>query len=345
MKVLVTGGCGFIGSNLIRYLLRSEPDWSIINVDLLTYAGNLDNLRDIPEGPRYRFVRADIGDRETIFSLLREEKVEAIVHLAAESHVDRSIEDATTFLRTNILGTHVLLESLRHCGVSRLVACSTDEVYGSINEGLFTEESPLRPNSSYAASKASSDLLCRAYHKTYGLPVVITRCTNNFGPYQFPEKLIPLFIINALQDKPLPLYGDGLYVRDWIYVEDHCAALALVLKQGREGEIYNIGAGNEKTNREITALILAELGKPETLVRYVADRPGHDRRYALKVAKIRQELGWGPAHGFAHDLCKTMAWYRENPWWWEAIKKGEYQTYYERMYGQRLQQRGGSHGS
>ena len=345
MKVLVTGGCGFIGSNLIRYLLRSKPDWSILNVDLLTYAGNLDNLRDIPEEPRYRFVRADIEDRETIFSLLREEKVDAIVHLAAESHVDRSIEDATTFLRTNILGTHVLLESLRHCGVSRLVACSTDEVYGSIDKGLFTEESPLRPNSSYAASKASADLLCRAYHKTYGLPVIITRCTNNFGPYQFPEKLIPLFILNAFQDEPLPLYGDGLYVRDWIYVEDHCAALALILQQGQEGEIYNIGAGNERTNQEITALILKELGKPETLIRHVTDRPGHDRRYALEVAKLKGKLGWKPAHDFAHDLRKTIAWYAENRWWWEVIKKGEYRAYYERMYRKRLQQSGGSHGS
>jgi len=207
-----------------------------------------------------------------------------------------------------------------------------------MDKGLFTEESPLRPNSSYAASKASADLLCRAYYKTYGLPVIITRCTNNFGPYQFPEKLIPLFIINAFQDEPLPLYGDGLYVRDWIYVEDHCAALALVLRRGREGEIYNIGAGNERTNREITALILKELGKPETLIRHVADRPGHDRRYALDVTKIKRELGWEPAHDFVYSLRKTIAWYKENRWWWEAIKKGEYRTYYERVYGERLQQ-------
>lgn len=333
--LLVTGGAGFIGSNFIRYLLREYPGYRVVNLDKLTYAGNLENLRDLEGNPRYHFVRGDIADRRLVDGLCA--GVQAIVNFAAESHVDRSIEDPGVFLKTNVEGTQVLLEGARKHAVGRFIQVSTDEVYGSLGPtGYFTEETPLAPNSPYSASKAAADLLVRAYHETYGLPAMITRCSNNYGPYQFPEKLIPLFVTNALEDKPLPLYGDGLNVRDWIHVEDHCRALDLVLHRGRPGEVYNIGGGNECTNLEITRGILEVLGKPESLVTFVADRPGHDRRYAIDASKIRRELGWEPRIPFAEGLRATVRWYVENRAWWEKIKSGEYLDYYERMYRHRL---------
>jgi dTDP-glucose 4,6-dehydratase len=333
MNILVTGGAGFIGSNFIRYLLQ-EGQQRVINLDKLTYAGNLENLAGLEGHPRYHFVRGDIGDAELVGSLLREQKISAVVHFAAESHVDRSVDDARLFLATNVMGTQTLLEQARKSGLQRFVQVSTDEVYGSLGrEGAFTEESPLAPNSPYAASKAAADLLCRAYHKTHGLPVIITRCSNNYGPYQFPEKLIPLMIANALQDTPLPVYGDGQNVRDWLYVADHCAALALVLQGGRPGEIYNIGGGQQLPNLEVVRQLLGLLGKSESLITFVPDRPGHDRRYAIDASKITSELGWVPAHRFQDGLAATVRWYLENRAWWEKIRSGAYRDYYERMYG------------
>lgn len=337
MKILVTGGAGFIGSNFIYYMLRSYPDIQITNLDKLTYAGNLDNLTIVEKdsflSSRYKFIKGDIADAGLIDRIMAE-GFDAIINFAAESHVDRSIEDAGIFLKTNVLGTQNLLEGLKKHKIERFIQISTDEVYGSLgSEGKFTEHSPLMPNSPYSASKASADLICRAYFRTFHLPIIITRCSNNYGPYQFPEKLIPLFITNALEDLPLPLYGDGLNIRDWIHVEDHCRAIDLVLRKGREGEIYNIGGNCEKTNLEITRIILEKLNKPETLITFVKDRPGHDRRYAISMDKIEKELGWKPTFSFEVGIEKTINWYQENSWWWQKIKSGEYRKYYERRYG------------
>ncbi len=338
MKILVTGGCGFIGSNFIRFLLTSRPDWSVTNVDKLTYAGNLENLSDLSNSGCYDFVRADIAEASLMEELISE-GVDAIVNFAAESHVDRSIESPDTFIRTNVFGTFTLLEAVRKTFSRRRIRflhISTDEVYGSLGEtGAFSEETPLAPNSPYSASKTSADLLVRAYHRTYGLPVLITRCSNNFGPYQFPEKLIPLMISNALEDRELPIYGDGMHVRDWIYVEDHCRALLEVLLHGREGEVYNVGGQNERPNLSVALTILDHLGKPRSLIRYVTDRPGHDRRYAINFSKIGKELGWRPLVSFEEGIRQTIDWYQRHQEWWKKIKTGEYLEYYDRMYGNR----------
>lgn len=334
--MLITGGAGFIGSNFIHYMMDHHPDYRIINVDKLTYAGNLENLKDIEANPNYTFVKADICDVNAINDVFSSYAIDYIINFAAESHVDRSIEDPSIFLKTNILGTQVLLDAARKYGVKKFVQISTDEVYGSLGPtGYFTEDTPLSPNSPYSASKASADMLVMAYYRTYGLPVNITRCSNNYGPYQFPEKLIPLFVTNALSDKELPLYGDGKNIRDWIYVEDHCSAVDLVLHKGVEGEVYNIGGRSEKANIEITELILDYLGKPHTLIKYVKDRLGHDRRYAIDCSKIEKELGWKPAYSFEDGMKKTIRWYIDNQPWWEKIKSGEYMEYYERMYAGR----------
>lgn len=336
MKVVVTGGAGFIGSNFIRYMLAHYPQDEVINVDALTYAGNPENLTDVESHPAYRFVKADIADRTAIEPLFAE-GIDAVVNLAAESHVDRSIMQPDLFVRTNVLGTQTLLELSRQYGVRKFVQVSTDEVYGTLGDtGLFTEHTPLRPNSPYSASKAGADLLVRAYYETYGLPVNITRCSNNYGPYQFPEKLIPLMIHNALQDKPLPVYGDGLNVRDWLYVEDHCRALDLVLRQGRDGEVYNIGGHNERNNLQVVRTILAELNKPESLIRFVADRPGHDRRYAIDASKIRKELGWTPQYDYESGIRATIRWYRDHTEWMERVISGDYRQYIAKQYGDRL---------
>ena len=332
-KLLVTGGAGFIGSNFIRHILSQHQDWQVINLDKLTYAGNLENLKDIKSNPRYRFVKGDIADRELIDNLLQD-KIDALINFAAESHVDRSILDAAPFIETNIKGTQVLLEGARQYEVKRFIQVSTDEVYGSIETGKFTEESPLSPNSPYAATKAAADLLCQAYWKTYHLPVIITRCSNNLGPFQFPEKLVPLAITNAQENKPIPIYGDGLNVRDWIYVVDHCQALDLVIQKGKPGKIYNIATNNEETNVELINKLLAIMGKSQKLVTFVADRPGHDRRYALDAAKINQELGWKPLFSFEQALGATIDWYINNESWWHKVKSGDYVKYYERMYPQ-----------
>jgi len=334
MKLLVTGGVGFIGSNFIHYIRREHPDWEITNLDKLTYAGNPENLKDIQEQPGYHFVKGDIADRKQIDRLLSQ-GIDVIVNFAAESHVDRSILDASPFIETNVKGTQVLLEGAKKHGVQRFIQVSTDEVYGSTDSGCFTEESPLSPNSPYSASKAAADLLCRAYFKTHHLPAIITRCTNNFGPYQFPEKLIPLAITNALENKPIPVYGDGLNIRDWIFVADHCRALDTVILKGKLGEIYNIGSGNEKTNLELIRKLLELLDKPQSLIQFVTDRPAHDRRYALDCAKISTELGWKPAHSFDEALSATVDWYLKNESWWRSIKSGEYSRYYQEMYHNR----------
>jgi len=335
VKILVTGGAGFIGSNFIRYLLARHAADEVVNLDALKYSGNLETLADIADDPRYRFVHGDIADAEIVCEAMQGAAV--VVNFAAESHVDRSIEDPEAFLHTNVDGTLVLLQAARRAGVQCFVQVSTDEVYGSLGpSGCFVESSPLRPSSPYAASKAAADLLALSFWTTYHLPVVVTRCSNNFGPYQFPEKVIPLFVTNALADELLPLYGDGMNVRDWIYVEDHCAALDLVLRGGRTGEIYNIGASSERSNREVTELILSTLDKPLSLIRYVSDRPGHDRRYALDATKMRAEFDWRPLHTFDDALRRTVLWYRDHPTWWQRVKSGEYRTYYERMYGVRL---------
>jgi len=340
--VHVTGGAGFIGSNFVRFLLREHPEDRVVNLDLLTYAGNLENLAEIEEDPRYRFVRGDVAnahDVETAFALAEEAfgaPVDAVVHFAAESHVDRSIEDASAFLRTNVLGTHVLLEVSRRRGVRRFVHVSTDEVYGSLGDhGAFTEETPLAPNSPYAASKAASDLLVRAAWRTYGFPAVITRCSINYGPYQFPEKLIPLMIANALDGKPLPVYGDGQNVRDWIHVEDHCRGVDAALRRGRPGEVYNFGGSSERRNLDVVKTILRILGRPESLVQFVPDRPGHDRRYAMDWSKAARELDWRPQWTFEDGLAATVEWYLSNQDWLERVRSGAYRDYYERMYERR----------
>ena len=338
MKILVTGGCGFIGSNFIRYFLKSYPNHSLINVDKLTYAGNLENLSDLSHSPHYHFMRGDIAEAPLMEELISK-GVDAIVNFAAESHVDRSIEDPSAFMKTNVFGTFVLLESVRKVFPGqriRFLHVSTDEVYGSLGEtGAFTEETPLAPNSPYSASKTAADMLVRAYHRTYRLPVLITRCSNNFGPYQFPEKLIPLMISNAMEDKELPIYGDEMYIRDWIYVEDHCRALDVVLHHGREGEVYNIGGRSERPNLSVAKTILDRLGKPHSLIRFVTDRPGHDRRYAIDFSKIEKELGWKPSISFEEGIRRTVEWYRTHPEWWKKIKTGEYLDYYNRMYKDR----------
>ena len=324
-RVLVTGGCGFIGSNLVRHLLEAERDLTVVNLDALTYAGNPANLAGVARSPRYRFVHGDITDRECVTRAM--EGAEAVLHLAAESHVDRSIHDSGPFVRTNVIGTQVLLDAAREHKVSRFVHVSTDEVYGSLGPtGAFTEETPLAPNSPYSASKAASDLLVRAYHHTFGLPTLTTRCSNNYGPYQFPEKLIPLFISNLLRGEQVPVYGDGLNVRDWLHVKDHCAAIHCVWRKGRVGEVYNIGGRCEKTNLELTYTLLRILGKTASSIRYVADRPGHDRRYAIDCAKIERELGWSPAVTFDKGLEETVAWYRTNAAWVESIRTGAYRA-------------------
>ncbi|MEG6567627.1 dTDP-glucose 4,6-dehydratase [Thermoanaerobacterium saccharolyticum] len=335
MKVLVTGGAGFIGSNFIKYMLDEHKNYKVINLDKLTYAGNLENLKDVENNFNYTFVKGDITDREIVEKIFSD-GIDYVVNFAAESHVDRSIEDPGIFLKTNVLGTQVLLDAAKKYGVKKYLQVSTDEVYGSLGEtGYFTEQTSLSPNSPYSASKASADLLVRAYHHTFGIPVNITRCSNNYGPYQFPEKLIPLMIINALHGKELPVYGDGLNVRDWLYVEDHCRAIDLVLHKGEIGEVYNVGGNNEKANIEIVRLILKELDKPEALIKYVKDRPGHDRRYAIDSTKIQKELGWKPIYNFDEGMKKTIRWYLDNEEWWNKIISGEYKDYYEKMYKNR----------
>lgn len=338
MKILITGGAGFIGSNFVNYMVEKYSHYQFVNLDLLTYAGNLENLKQVEDKSNYRFVQGDIADRELVDSLVSD-SVDVIVNFAAESHVDRSITHPDIFVKTNIMGTQVLLDAAKKYSIKKYVQVSTDEVYGTLGEtGYFTEETPLAPNSPYSASKAGADLLVRAYHETYGLPVNITRCSNNYGPYHFPEKLIPLMIINALKGKELPVYGDGLNVRDWLYVEDHCAAIDLVIHKGKTGEVYNVGGNNERTNIEIVKRILKELGKSEDLIRFVQDRPGHDRRYAIDATKIRTELGWEPKYTFETGIVKTIQWYLENQKWWERIISGDYQKYYEQQYKNRLEE-------
>lgn len=334
MNVLLTGGAGFIGSNLARLLLAERPDWRIVVLDKLTYAGNAENLAGLEANPRYRFVRGDICNGELVADLVKTEQLDAIMHLAAESHVDRSILTPSVFIETNVRGTQVLLEAARELGVKRFLHVSTDEVYGSLGPtGLFTEKTPLDPSSPYSASKASSDLLALAYAHTFKMPVVVTRCSNNYGPWQFPEKLIPLMIANAVRDMPLPVYGDGMNVRDWIHVEDHSRGLLAALEQGREGQVYNFGASSERHNIDIVKQVLRLTGKPEALIKYVRDRPGHDRRYAIDATKAQTELGWKPRHVFEQALAETVRWYVDNRPWWERIISGEYLKYYERQYG------------
>ena len=332
MKLLVTGGAGFIGSHFIRQVLRKYPSYSVVNLDKLTYAGNLENLREVERDPRYQFVHGDICDRALVREAARGS--DAVVNFAAESHVDRSILGAGEFLKTDVLGTASLLDAARELRIPRYVQISTDEVYGSVDRGAVREEAPLRPSNPYSASKAAADLLVSAYWTTYRLPVLITRSSNNFGPNQYPEKVIPLFITNALEDRPLPLYGDGRNVRDWLFVLDNCAAIDLVLHQGVPGEIYNVGGDTEVENIVLTRQILRLLGKPESLIQSVADRPGHDRRYALDCHKIRA-VGWKPAHEFGSALAETVRWYREHEAWWRAIKSGEFKTYYGKQYADR----------
>ncbi len=335
-KVLVTGGAGFIGSNFLNYVLESRDDWEVVNLDKLTYAGNLENLVAIEDKPNYHFVKGDITNNELVNYLFEKYRFDYVINFAAESHVDRSILGSEVFFKTNVIGTNVLLEASRRFGIEKFLQVSTDEVYGSLGEtGLFTEQTPLAPNSPYSSSKAGADMMARAFHHTYDLPVVITRCSNNYGPYQFPEKLIPLMIINALHDKELPVYGDGLNVRDWIYVIDHKRAVENVLENGKPGEVYNIGASREMKNIEIVKLILKILGKPESLIKFVKDRPGHDRRYAIDSSKIQKELGWKPAFEFEDAILQTVEWYKKNRSWWERIISGEYQKYYEEQYSNR----------
>lgn len=336
MKLLVTGGAGFIGSNFVLYMLEKYPEYKIINIDALTYAGNLENLKSVEGNPNHIFVKADITDAQVIDEMIGQ-GVDVVVNFAAESHVDRSILEPDIFVKTNVLGTQVLLDAARKHDIKKFVQVSTDEVYGTLGEtGLFTEETPLAPNSPYSASKAGGDLLVRAYHETFGLPVNITRCSNNYGPYQFPEKLIPLMISNVLADEPLPVYGDGLNIRDWLYVEDHCSAIDLVIHQGRNGEVYNIGGNNERTNMQIVKTILQELDKPESLITHVKDRPGHDRRYGIDPTKTMTELGWKPKHSFETGIKETIRWYLDNKDWWTRIQSGAYQEYYAKQYGERL---------
>lgn len=334
MRVLVTGGAGFIGSHLVRHLL-TDGEAQVVNLDALRYSGNLDNLKDLGGHARYRFVHGDICDAALVDRVMREHRIEAVVNCAAETHVDRSIVEPGGFVRTDVVGTSVLLEAARASGVRRFVQVSTDEVYGDVPAGRSKESDPLAPRSPYAASKAAGDLLALSYFTTYGMPVLVTRGSNTFGPNQYPEKFIPLFATNAIEDQPLPLYGDGLQQRDWLYVQDHCEGIALALAKGEPGHAYNLGTGEERPNRNVAEAILGLLGKPRSLLRHVTDRPGHDRRYALDSGKIAK-LGWAPRFPFDEALKATVAWYRDNAWWWQKIKSGEFRTYYETMYGTRL---------
>ncbi len=339
MKVLVTGGAGFIGSNFIYHMLGNHPEDQIVCVDCLTYAGNLSTLADALKRPNFKFYKTNICDRAAIYDIFNAERPDVVVNFAAESHVDRSIEDPEIFLRTNVLGTQVMMDACRKYGIARYHQVSTDEVYGDLPldrpDLFFTEETPIHTSSPYSASKASADLLVQAYHRTYGLPVTISRCSNNYGPYHFPEKLIPLMIINALHDQPLPVYGNGQNVRDWLYVEDHCKAIDLIIRKGKVGEVYNIGGHNEMKNIDIVKLICRHLRKPESLISYVADRKGHDMRYAIDPSKIHRELGWLPETKFADGIKKTIDWYLANEAWWSTIVSGEYKDYYEKMYRNR----------
>ncbi|MGX8773445.1 MAG: dTDP-glucose 4,6-dehydratase [Bacillota bacterium] len=339
MKMLVTGAAGFIGSNFVFHMLDKHPEDQIVALDALTYAGNLETLDKVMNEENFSFVKADIADREAIFKLFEDEKFDVVVNFAAESHVDRSIEDPGVFLRTNIIGTQVLMDASREFGVQRFHQVGTDEVYGDLPldrpDLFFTEDMNITASSPYSASKAAADLLAMAYHRTYGLPVTISRCSNNYGPYQFPEKLIPLMIANALADKPLPVYGTGENVRDWLYVEDHCRAIDMVLQDGKVGEVYNIGGHNEKSNLEVVKTILRQLGKPESLITFVGDRKGHDLRYAIDPTKIHNDLGWLPETKFDDGIRMTIQWYLDNEDWWQNIISGEYQQYYEQMYGNR----------
>ncbi|MBQ9156614.1 MAG: dTDP-glucose 4,6-dehydratase [Eubacterium sp.] len=342
MTIIVTGGAGFIGANFVYLELEKHPEDRIVCIDKLTYAGNLETLKKAMEYPNFRFEKMDICDRDAVFALFEEEKPDMVVNFAAESHVDRSIEDPGIFLKTNILGTQVLMDASRAVGVKRYHQVSTDEVYGDLPldrpDLFFTEETPLKTSSPYSSSKAGADLLVNAYHRTFGLPVTISRCSNNYGPYQFPEKLIPLMIANALEDKPLPVYGEGLNVRDWLYVEDHCKAIDLIIRQGKVGEVYNIGGHNEMKNIDIVKIICNALDKPESLITHVTDRKGHDMRYAIDPAKIHRELGWLPETMFKDGIKRTIQWYLDNKDWWERIISGEYQNYFQAMYGERLKQ-------
>ena len=340
MKILVTGGAGFIGGNFVHYMVNKYPEDMIVNLDLLTYAGNLETLKPVEDKPNYKFVRGDIADRPFIMDLFEKEQFDVVINFAAESHVDRSITDPGLFVQTNVLGTQVLLDASRAYGVKRYHQVSTDEVYGDLPldrpDLFFTEETPIHTSSPYSSSKASADLFVLAYYRTYGLPVTVSRCSNNYGPYHFPEKLIPLMISRALADEPLPVYGKGDNVRDWLYVEDHCSAIDLIVRNGRVGEVYNIGGHNERTNLEVVKTILKALDKPESLIHFVTDRPGHDRRYAIDPTKIETELGWVPKHNFDTGIQETIKWYLENQDWWKHILSGEYSNYFDKMYGERL---------
>lgn len=339
MKIIVTGGAGFIGGNFIHYMLAKYPEYKIICLDCLTYAGNMETLAPVMSNPNFRFVKANITDRDAVNKLFEEEHPDIVVNFAAESHVDRSIENPGVFLNTNIMGTQVLMDACRKYGIKRYHQVSTDEVYGDLPldrpDLFFTEETPIHTSSPYSASKASADLLVLAYHRTFKIPVTISRCSNNYGPYHFPEKLIPLMIANALNDKPLPVYGEGLNVRDWLYVEDHCRAIDLIIHNGTVGEVYNIGGHNEMKNIDIVKIIVHTLGKSEDLITYVKDRAGHDMRYAIDPTKIHNELGWLPETKFVDGIAKTIQWYLDNRSWWENIISGEYQDYYEKMYSNR----------
>ncbi len=341
MKIIVTGGAGFIGGNFVHYMVERYPEDVIINLDALTYAGNLETLKPVEDKPNYRFVKGDIADRDFIFDLFKTEKPDVIVNSAAESHVDRSISDPGIFVRTNVLGTTTLLDACREFGIQRFHQVSTDEVYGDLPldrpDLFFTEETPLHTSSPYSSSKASADLFVMAYHRTFGIPVSISRCSNNYGPYQFPEKLIPLMISRALADEELPVYGNGANVRDWLHVYDHCQAIDLILKKGRNGCVYNIGGHNERTNLQVVKTVLRVLDKPVSLIKYVTDRPGHDMRYAIDPAKLKRELGWEPVYNFDTGIEQTIRWYLDNREWWEHIISGEYSSYFDKMYGERLQ--------
>ncbi|MCR1918785.1 dTDP-glucose 4,6-dehydratase [Frisingicoccus caecimuris] len=340
MKILVTGGAGFIGGNFVHYMVNKYPEDMIVNLDLLTYAGNLETLKPVENKPNYKFVKGNIADRKLVFDLFEKEKFDAIVNFAAESHVDRSIEDPEIFVITNVLGTTTLLDASREFGVKRFHQVSTDEVYGDLPldrpDLFFTETTPLHTSSPYSSSKASADLFVLAYHRTFGLPVTVSRCSNNYGPYHFPEKLIPLMISRALADEELPVYGTGENVRDWLHVEDHCAAIDLILRNGRIGEVYNVGGHNERTNLEVVKTILKALDKPESLIKYVKDRPGHDMRYAIDPTKLETELGWKPKYNFDTGIQQTIEWYLNHKEWWQNIISGEYTKYFEKMYGDRL---------
>ena len=340
MKIIVTGGAGFIGSNFVIHMVKKYPEHEIVNLDLLTYAGNLENLTEVEKAPNYKFIRGDIADRKFVFDLFEQEKPDIIVNFAAESHVDRSITDPESFVRTNVMGTTTLLDACKEYGIKRFHQVSTDEVYGDLPldrpDLFFTEETPLHTSSPYSSSKASADLFVMAYHRTFGIPVTISRCSNNYGPYQFPEKLIPLIISRALADEELPVYGTGENVRDWLHVSDHCVAIDLILEKGRVGEVYNIGGHNERTNLEVVKTILKALDKPESLIRFVKDRPGHDRRYAIDPTRMETELGWKPQYVFDTGMKQTIQWYLDNKEWWEHIVNGEYTKYFEKMYGERL---------